>query len=161
LITVNYFAGCVVIASGFLSALIPSIGFALPGNLKEWMFLFFLGICGFTSQCLGAAGLMYESGSSRATNMIYSQMLFALIMDQLVFGHSPELLSLIGSSLILGSAIVVAFRKTNLKQTTNRDEALDIIDEEIGLMSGVDPAEEVSETISMREMSPRPEDDRR
>jgi drug/metabolite transporter (DMT)-like permease len=150
----------VVIVSGILSALIPGIGFALPGNLKEWALLLFLGLCGFTSQYLSAAGLMYER-SSRATNMIYSQMLFALIMDKLVFGHSPELLSLIGSSLILGSAIVVAIRKAGPKLAGIPGEALDIIDEEIGLMSGVDASEEVSETISMREMSPRAEDDRR
>jgi hypothetical protein len=85
-------------------------------------------------------------------------MIFALIMDKLVFGHSPELLSLIGSSLILGSAIVVAIRKAGPKQTANLDEALDI-DEEVGLMSAVDPSIEVAEAISMRAMSPRPLDD--
>jgi EamA-like transporter family len=122
--------------------------------------LVFLGICGFTSQYLAATGLMYEK-SSRATNMIYSQMIFALLMDKLIFGHSPELLSLIGSTLILGSAIVVAVRKAGPKQTGDHHDPLDLIDEEVGLMSAVDPSEDVAETISMRQMSPRPLDDRR
>jgi hypothetical protein len=43
--------------------------------------------------------------------LIYVQMLFALGADRFVFGHSPGLLSIVGSSLILGSAIVVALQK--------------------------------------------------
>jgi hypothetical protein len=38
-------------------------------------------------------------------------MLFALGADRVFFGHSPGLLSILGSSLILGSAIVVALQK--------------------------------------------------
>jgi hypothetical protein len=26
---------------------LPGVGFLLPANLKEWCYLFFLGICGF------------------------------------------------------------------------------------------------------------------
>lgn len=43
--------------------------------------------------------------------MSYTQMLFALTFDKLVFNHTPGLLSIAGSSLILGSAIVVALQK--------------------------------------------------
>ena len=49
LITVNYFATWVVVVSGISSALIPSIGFAMPSSLSDWGYLFFLGTCGFTS----------------------------------------------------------------------------------------------------------------
>jgi hypothetical protein len=61
-------------------------------------------------QFLLAAGLQYEK-SSRATNMVYIQMLFALTFDKLVWGTTPDVLSIIGSSLILGSAIYVAMNK--------------------------------------------------
>ena len=40
--------------------------------------------------------------------MIYSNMLFALVFDKLVFGVSPGWWSLAGSGLILGSAVFVA-----------------------------------------------------
>lgn len=43
--------------------------------------------------------------------MTYTQMLFALGADKLIFDHAPGILSIIGSSLILGSAIVVALQK--------------------------------------------------
>lgn len=45
--------------------------------------------------------------------MVYTQMLFALAFDKLIFGTTPGALSIIGSSLILGSAIYVAVHKEN------------------------------------------------
>lgn len=44
--------------------------------------------------------------------MTYTQMLFALAADKIIFDHTPGILSIIGSSLILGSAIVVALQKS-------------------------------------------------
>ena len=95
---------------------LPGVGFLLPANLKEWAYLVFLGTCGFIMQFLLAAGLQYEK-SSRATNMVYMQMLFALAFDKLVFGRTPGALSIVGSSLILGSAIYVAVQKEASKET--------------------------------------------
>lgn len=43
--------------------------------------------------------------------MIYTNMLFALGLDKVVFGQSPGWWSLGGSGLILGSAVFVAVRK--------------------------------------------------
>lgn len=43
--------------------------------------------------------------------MIYTNMLFALALDKLVFGQSPGWWSLGGSGLILGSAVFVAVQK--------------------------------------------------
>lgn len=53
--------------------------------------------------------------------MTYTQMLFALGADKLIFDHAPGVLSIIGSSLILGSAIVVALQKDSGKK--NQDTA--------------------------------------
>ena len=110
LITVNYFATWCTLVSLVMMFALPGVGFLLPANLMEWCYLFFLGMCGFIMQCLLAAGLQYEK-SSRATNMVYTQMLWALGFDKLIFGTTPGWLSIIGSSLILGSAIFVAVRR--------------------------------------------------
>ncbi|KXS98755.1 hypothetical protein AC578_9031 [Pseudocercospora eumusae] len=110
LISVNYFAVSCTVVSSITMAFLPGVGFLFPADLKEWGYLIFLGICGFVMQFLLAASLSYEK-SSRATNMTYTQMLFALTFDKLVFGHTPGVLSIIGSSLILGSAIVVAMQR--------------------------------------------------
>ncbi|KAF1928701.1 uncharacterized protein M421DRAFT_420593 [Didymella exigua CBS 183.55] len=110
LISVNYFATWCTIVSIFMMLALPGVGFLLPRSLKDWCYLAFLGICGFVMQFLLAAGLQYEK-SSRATNMVYVQMLFALSFDKLIWGTTPGTLSIIGSSLILGSAMYVAMHK--------------------------------------------------
>ncbi|KAL9078076.1 MAG: hypothetical protein Q9157_003015 [Trypethelium eluteriae] len=110
LISVNYFAAWCTVVSITMMLALPGVGFLVPSGLKDWAYLIFLGTCGFIMQFLLAAGLSYEK-SSRATNMTYTQMLFALAFDKLVFGTTPGLTSIIGSSLILGSAIYVALQK--------------------------------------------------
>lgn len=47
LISVNYFATWCTFVSLVLQLAIPSVGFLLPADLKEWGYLIFLGICGF------------------------------------------------------------------------------------------------------------------
>lgn len=48
--------------------------------------------------------------------MVYTQMLFALSFDKLIWGTTPGALSIVGSSLILGSAIYVAMHKESPKR---------------------------------------------
>lgn len=79
-------------------------------------------------QFLLAAGLQYEK-SSRATNMVYMQMLFALSFDKLIWGTTPGVLSITGSSLILGSAIYVAMHK---EEPTKAERARERRDQEEG-----------------------------
>lgn len=139
LISVNYFAAWSTLVSITLQFALPGVGFLLPSDLKEWGYLLFLGTCGFIMQFLLAAGLSYEK-SSRATNMTYTQMLFALTFDKLIFDHTPGWMSIIGSSLILGSAIFVAMQK-DVGQSKEQTEGTTIAgDEESqrGLISGMD-----------------------
>ncbi|KAL1296889.1 hypothetical protein AAFC00_004503 [Neodothiora populina] len=110
LISTNYFAVWCTIVSTVAQLTLPGVGFLLPASAREWGMLIFLGICGFTMQFLLAAGLSYEK-SSRATNMTYTSMLYALTFDKLVFGQTPGSMSIIGSTLILGSAIYMAVHR--------------------------------------------------
>ncbi|CZT21201.1 related to DUF6 domain protein [Ramularia collo-cygni] len=136
LISVNYFAIWCTLVSFVMQLAIPSVGFLLPANLKEWGYLIFLGICGFVMQFLLAASLSYEK-SSRATNIVYCQMIFALGFDELIFGHLPNVLSIIGSSLILGAAIFVALQKKDPATSTATTEREPLLrDEEAGLEAG-------------------------
>lgn len=119
LISVNYFATwCTLVSSIALSIgshIPPPLGspnlhLAVPASLRQWGMLFFLGTCGFIMQFMMTAGLSHEK-SNRATNMVYTNMLFALLFDRWVFGTVPGMWSLLGSGLILGSAIYVAVQK--------------------------------------------------
>ncbi|KAH7084801.1 hypothetical protein BKA63DRAFT_401843 [Paraphoma chrysanthemicola] len=131
LISVNYFASWCTIVSIVAMFTMPGVGFLLPRYFKDWCYLIFLGICGFVMQFLLAAGLQYEK-SSRATNMVYMQMLFALTFDKVVWGTTPGALSIVGSSLILGSAIYVAMHKEDPSKASLRERGDE--DEERGLM---------------------------
>ena len=67
-------------------------------------------------QFLLTAGLQHEKGS-RATNMVYTQMLFALAFDKIVCNTTPGAWGIAGSSLILGSALYVALLNNSNKKT--------------------------------------------
>lgn len=103
-----------------------------------------------------AAGLAYEK-SSRATNMSYTQMLFALGFDKLIFGHTPGVMSIIGSSLILGSAVVVAIQSDPNRTQQQKDNAVESsADEEsrAGFISDVEGSED-HDRIPLQEVQMR------
>lgn len=66
--------------------------------------------------------------------MVYVQMLFALTFDKIVFGTTPSALSIVGSSLILGSAIYVATHKSEVKKEDPARER-EAGEESVGLMA--------------------------
>ncbi|KAE8354469.1 hypothetical protein BDV28DRAFT_84039 [Aspergillus coremiiformis] len=132
LVSVTYFSLFTTLVSTVAILVMPSIALELPGTLVEWTLLLGLGVCGFLLQFLLTAGLSYtppprklsaldgreeseapkvssrSSSGSRATSMIYMQMVFALFYDRVVWGSTLSLLSWVGSGLILGSAVYVA-----------------------------------------------------
>ncbi|KAI9688488.1 MAG: hypothetical protein M1822_001437 [Bathelium mastoideum] len=158
LISVNYFAAWCTIVSIVLMLALPSVGFLIPSGLKDWAYLVFLGTCGFIMQFLLAAGLSHER-SSRATNMTYTSMLFALAFDKLFFGTTPGITSIIGSSLILGSAIYVAMQKSARREEEDRvigrrqngdeEEAMPLVDENPEVDGGGNENRDVEE-VQMR-----------
>lgn len=118
-----------------------------------------------SQQFLLAAGLAYER-SSRATNITYTQMLFALTFDKLIFGHTPDLMSIAGSTLILGSAIYVATMadtgRNNGRKEETESRGMARGDEEAGqgLISGLTTArntesEEQEERLPVQEVQLR------
>ena len=133
LIMVNYFAVWCTIVSAIAVIAVPSVQFQLPADFREWMMLFFMGTCGFVMQFLLTAGLQHEK-SSRATNMVYTQMLFALTFDKLVWNITPGVWSILGSALILGSAVYVAVLTDSRTSKPQSGEGRG--DEEEGLVDG-------------------------
>ena len=143
LISVNYFAAWTDIVSTVALLAVPGVDFQLPANLRQWIYLVFLGVCGFVMQFLLTAGLQHEKGS-RATNMVYTQMLFALAFDKIVFNTTPGVWGIAGSSLILGSALYVALLNNNKeKKDEGRGEVIG--DEEVAL--GIDDVDEIRSDV--------------
>ncbi|KAL8804238.1 MAG: hypothetical protein Q9182_002692 [Xanthomendoza sp. 2 TL-2023] len=135
LISVNYFAAWTTLIATTILLLVPGMEFKLPSGPKQWIYLVFLGVCGFVMQVLLTAGLSYEK-SSRATNMVYTNMLFALAFDKLVFDTTLSRVSILGSSLILGSAIYVAVKQDASKQSKMGERIVG--DEEVGFIPNLD-----------------------
>lgn len=117
LVSVTYFSSVTTVISFVAMAAVPGVPFRLPSDPLEWTLLIGLGVCGFLLQFLLTAGLSYvpppsvsssKSQGSRATSMVYTQMLFALFYDKVVWGTTLAPISWAGSVLILACAIYVA-----------------------------------------------------
>ncbi|KAI9736863.1 MAG: hypothetical protein M1818_005914 [Claussenomyces sp. TS43310] len=131
LISVNYFAFFTTIASAVSLLVIPGIGFKIPSSAREWLLLCSLGILGFFLQFLLTAGLQLDR-SSKATSMMYTQVLFALFLDWAIWGVVPGLWSAIGGIIVIISTLWVALQKT--QKTVVSDSKSTLIDEESALL---------------------------
>ena len=64
--------------------------------------------------------------------MVYTQMLFALFFDKLVWNSTPGWWAVLGSTMILGSALFVAVSNQSKAVVRVKDGS----DEEVALMEG-------------------------
>lgn len=120
LITVNYLAVISTAICGAILLSIPQTGFQIPADIRQWINLFLQSICGFITQFLQAMGFQYEQ-SNRMANMFYTQLLFALMFDKVIWDVSPDLLSIIGGLLVLASVLYVALRPKSAGLKTSDD----------------------------------------
>jgi drug/metabolite transporter (DMT)-like permease len=128
LVSVNYFAVLATIGSAVVILVHPDLHFVLPQGVLQWVLLVIIGISGFLLQFLLTEGLQREKGG-RATNMIYVQMVFALIIERVIWGTTPPVLSLFGSAMIVGSAVWVS-----LQQKKDGEKKKKAVDEESRLL---------------------------
>ncbi|KAF8634724.1 hypothetical protein AX15_000740 [Amanita polypyramis BW_CC] len=81
----------------------------------RWSFvgmLFLVGVFGFCAQTLMTMGYQLEN-IGHSSMGVYTGIIFALILGRIIFGTVPSILSLLGTVLILGSAIYVAVMKNS------------------------------------------------
>ncbi|RGP72915.1 hypothetical protein FLONG3_6553 [Fusarium longipes] len=110
LVSVNYFAVLATVSSFLVISIHPDLHFEIPKTLAEWALLLSIGVSGFLFQVLLTEGLQREK-AGRATNLIYVQLVYAVIIDRVIWGTIPPPASFIGSALIIGSAVWVALQK--------------------------------------------------
>ncbi|KAF8539907.1 hypothetical protein BDD12DRAFT_835911 [Trichophaea hybrida] len=131
LISVNYFSSWCAAVSLVSLTTIPSVGGIIwPRSAYQWALLCGICVSGFVMQFCLTRGLQLEK-TGRGTNMIYSSMIFALFWEKMVWGTTPGWLSIMGSALILSSAVYVGTRKSKQNEVVVRGSG----DEEVGLMS--------------------------
>jgi len=93
-----------------------------------------MGFYGFALQFLMTAGLQADK-SSRATNMMYIQIVFAVLLDWTIWGVLPVFWTWIGGGIVVASTLWVVMgreKKEVLKGETNDEERCLIVDGEVG-----------------------------
>ncbi len=139
LVSVNYLSVLSTLVSAICLLCIPGIGFRLPADTLEWAYLLSLGASGWIMQFLITEGLSNDKGGSRATNMVYTQLLFALAFDYIFLGIIPGLSSIVGNILILGSVLYLALYVGDSKADRSVETRGG---EEAGVVEGIDAEEE-------------------
>ncbi|KAK6189321.1 hypothetical protein LQW54_013384 [Pestalotiopsis sp. IQ-011] len=130
LVSVNYFAVVATVGSCLLILLHPDLEFKVPQNPAQWVLLVAIGVAGFLLQFLLTEGLQREK-AGRATNLIYTQLVFALVLEKIVWGTTPSGWSLIGALLIIGAAMWVSLQKS---KKTAAEAKPSSVDEESSLL---------------------------
>ncbi len=78
-----------------------------PSNISWVLLMVGISLSGFTLQLFLTMGLQRET-ASRGSLGTYTQIIFAEISDRIIFHTKPSVLSLIGTGIILTSAVYVA-----------------------------------------------------
>lgn len=110
LVSVNYFSVIATLASFIIIMVHPDLHFVFPITILQWGFIAIIGVFGFLLQFLLTEGLQREKGG-RATNLTYVQLVFALIVERLIWGTTPPVESLVGAALIIAAAAAVSLQK--------------------------------------------------
>lgn len=132
LILVSYFALITCMLTLLITLVVPGMSFRLPGSLSEWLLFSLIGFLGFFMQFCLAAGLQLEKALKSAL-MIYTNMVFALFWDLVVWHQLPDMLSVLGTSVIIGCAyVVIRFKPTVEPVAEAKDVSLEefILDDE-------------------------------
>ncbi|KAI8933399.1 hypothetical protein NX059_010014 [Plenodomus lindquistii] len=129
LMSVNYFALIATIGSTIALLAIPGIGFQKPQAARDWILLVAMGVLGFILQFLLTAGLQLDK-SSKATSMLYVQVIFALAFDWGIWGVIPGGWSMFGGAIVIASTLWSALQKPRAAAVAKKNKP----DEESALL---------------------------
>lgn len=157
LLSVNYYASITTLLSGLILLLpVFPVSFQLPHGAYEWGLLVGIGVSGFLLQSLMTMGLVADK-SSRATNMMYSSVVFGLVLDWVIWGKVMPWSSWVGGAVVVAATVWVAVQKgVDAGGERKGDEeyaAVAAEDDLDGLVDG-ESDEEECEALSVR-MAPR------
>ncbi|KAG9225505.1 hypothetical protein CCMSSC00406_0003008 [Pleurotus cornucopiae] len=120
----SFSAQCVVVSIIGLVATQTKLVF--PSKIEWLLLLLLIGVFGFIAQVLLTMGLQRET-ASRGSLGIYTQIVFAGILERIFFHTAPSVLSAIGTIIIITSALYVVLTKETT--STSKPIALEHIDD--------------------------------
>ncbi|SGY37697.1 BQ5605_C003g01864 [Microbotryum silenes-dioicae] len=77
-----------------------------------WLLITPIGIFGFVAQALLTLGLQREA-AGRGSLAVFSNLLFAMLIEKIVFGKWPDFLSLCGAMIIVAGGFKIALMKVS------------------------------------------------
>ncbi|KIL58907.1 hypothetical protein M378DRAFT_15176 [Amanita muscaria Koide BX008] len=104
----HYAIYCIFVA--IIGMIVTKTPFVIPSRLDWFAILLLIGVFGFVAQILLTMGFQRET-AGRASLALYTQIVFANILQVIVFHKAPPVFSVIGTCLILSAAIYVAVTK--------------------------------------------------
>ncbi|KAJ3747844.1 integral membrane protein DUF6 [Lentinula detonsa] len=129
--------------SGY-SVIVSAIGLAIthtpivvPTSPIWLLLLLEIGVFGFCAQIFLTLGLQRET-ASRGTLAIYTLIVFTSLLDRIFFHSVPSLLSVLGTLIIVGSALWVVVTKNDQNQSAQPNKEVDS-----GLSEGESGEEEI------------------
>ncbi|KAG5362400.1 putative transport protein [Yarrowia sp. C11] len=93
-------------------------GIRLPHTWSQAAFIIILALCGFMTQ-LCMTGALTREKAAKVANITYTQIVWALLWDKVLWNNWPDVWSVLGGGLIIGSAIWVAMKKDVTVATVN------------------------------------------
>ncbi|KAL1696767.1 hypothetical protein GGG16DRAFT_42858 [Schizophyllum commune] len=130
----------------------------IPTSIEWLALLGVIGVCGFIAQVLLTMGLQRET-AGRGSLALYTQIVFATILERTFFKVSPSALSVLGTLIIVASAVYVAATKEREnKPPSNPSITLERLDEEAmeeGLLDSEGKTEGEGKTDGEREKERR------
>ncbi|KAF1967066.1 hypothetical protein BU23DRAFT_302792 [Bimuria novae-zelandiae CBS 107.79] len=140
ILTVAYFSTTCVVLSGAM-LLVQWKKLHLPTTPLQWLLSFALGILGFIMHWLLTASLTWDGDSKRPLNFVYTQILFAMVADKVIWGVAPNAWKYVGGALVVGSAVFVASTKASHQYALVHSEAGEEDDEDLELEISKERAE--------------------
>ncbi|KAK8092910.1 hypothetical protein PG999_014497 [Apiospora kogelbergensis] len=135
---VNYFSWGVFVVTSIGSIVLP--GVVWPSDLGSWCLLLVLGLVGFCMEYLLTAGLGSDRSPS-ATIMIYSQVLWAILLDWLIWHSGVNSLTVVGCVGVILSLTMASLTQGTYAAVDTElevDSELYDIDSEVAERQGVE-----------------------
>ncbi|EJF60876.1 hypothetical protein DICSQDRAFT_137097 [Dichomitus squalens LYAD-421 SS1] len=141
---VAYSMLCMIVTSMAMIALrIPVV---VPMRWDWLLMLCFIGLAGFSGQVLLTMGLQRET-AGRGSIAVYGQIVFATLFERIFLHTTPSPLSILGTVIIVGSALYVVLTKKTTPEDGARPTTSDDPSVEEGLLASHDTDEPEGDTI--------------
>ncbi|RPD56854.1 hypothetical protein L226DRAFT_513609 [Lentinus tigrinus ALCF2SS1-7] len=143
---VAYSVLCVIVTT--IAMIVMRTPVVVPTRWEWLLTLLFIGLAGFTGQVLLTMGLQRET-AGRGSIAVYGQIVFATIFERVFLHTVPSPLSVVGTCIIIGSALYVALTKKVEDDPKARPQSSDDPSVEEGLLDEHRDEEEASIPLSV------------